>query len=510
MICQSFSFRKENMESLSIESALEYNNKKFYLDFWVLVCRFLNEIDIVRLACVCKTTQRVLRKNKEIIERLCYPFKPRFKLTTEQYMCIASLMEKKPTPGKHVNNMVIGEVGSGKTFTAVAYVMRKYKDELAKGRVKVLIYVPPSSVAEWALFFEQKTDHEIISNYKSCRRFFKREWYEYLRSHSIFLTSYQCGGAIATRLLSDTNAKLVVVVDEAHHLRDKVQHIFRPGEPRFAEIIGFTATPKNEHLKDWEVTNLASCVMRSNIPNIEYIRHTYTGYTNVQKLLVSNRLKVKGNIKWAAAKDISRAFMYETLSDSNLSFFLGKKRLIYESSSASAVFVEESVIIERMMKIPKLVALVSLVKQVKAKGEKMLIFDINQNEILFLTLLLMRSGIGVSLYSSVYEPPRRANIIQSFRTNSNTVLLGSMGMLSESHNITEANHGLFVAYPNEYEKLHQAIGRFHRFPQTKTVYVHLLAATVLDEFISLKAVANEIGETRKSDIQDMLKEFDII
>jgi len=417
-------------------------------------------------------------------------------------------MEKKQTLGKLVNNMVIGEVGSGKTFTAIAYVMRKYRDELAKGRIKVLIYVPPSSVAEWALFFEEKTDHEIISNYKSCRKFYKREWHSHLRSHNIFLTSYQCGGAMAARLLSDTNARLVIIIDEAHHIRD-VSVTFRPSEPRFAEVIGFTATPKNEHLKNWEVTNLASSVMRNNIPNIEYVRHSYTGYTNIQKLLVSTRLKTRGNIKWAAAKDISRAFMYETLFDSNLSFFLGKKKLIYESCSANATFIEESIMVERMMKIPKLIALVALVKQIEAKGEKMLIFDINQHELLFLTLLLMRNKIGVSLYSSVYEPPRRANIIQSFRTNSNTVLLGSIGMLSESHNITEANHGLFVAYPNEYEKLHQAIGRFHRFPQKKTVYIHLLAASVLDEFISLKAVANEIGETMKSDIQDMLQEFNV-
>jgi superfamily II DNA or RNA helicase len=250
--------------------------------------------------------------------------------------------------------------------------------------------------------------------------------------------------------------------------------------------------------------------MRFNLPAIEYVRHPLTGYTKEQKFLVANRLNVRGNIKWSAARDISKIFMYSSLSDNSTTFLHGKKRITYHSVSHNAVFIEEDVFLKRMMQVPKLVALVALVKQIAAKGEKILIFDTAQHELLLLTLLFSRNGIKVALFSSIYDPPRRANIIQDFKKKDVTVLLGSIGMLSEGHNVTEGNHILFVSYPSKYEKFYQALGRLHRYPQKKTVYVHILAASLFDELISLTCVADAIDDIKKHNISDLLKEFEII
>jgi len=56
-------------------------------------------------------------------------------------------------------------------------------------------------------------------------------------------------------------------------------------------------------------------------------------------------------------------------------------------------------------------------------------------------------------------------------------------MLGEGHNVTEANHVIFLTTMLDKNKYHQAIGRCWRYPQNKKVYVYNLFNSELDEKI---------------------------
>ena len=56
-------------------------------------------------------------------------------------------------------------------------------------------------------------------------------------------------------------------------------------------------------------------------------------------------------------------------------------------------------------------------------------------------------------------------------------------MLGEGHNVTEANHVIFLTVMMHQNKYYQAIGRCWRYPQKKNVYVYNLFNSELDEKI---------------------------
>ena len=56
-------------------------------------------------------------------------------------------------------------------------------------------------------------------------------------------------------------------------------------------------------------------------------------------------------------------------------------------------------------------------------------------------------------------------------------------MLGEGHNVTEANHVIFLSNLIDKNKYYQAIGRCWRYPQKLKVYVYYLFNSKLDKGI---------------------------
>ena len=88
------------------------------------------------------------------------------------------------------------------------------------------------------------------------------------------------------------------------------------------------------------------------------------------------------------------------------------------------------------------------------------------------------------MFSTHFDVKSRQNQLEKFKSNKNSnVLLSSITMLGEGHNVTEANHVIFLSSILDANKYYQAIGRCHRYPQKKTVYVHHLFNSEFDETV---------------------------
>jgi len=115
-------------------------------------------------------------------------------------------------------------------------------------------------------------------------------------------------------------------------------------------------------------------------------------------------------------------------------------------------------------------------------NEKGIIFDINITYLPFLYKYLTDRGIVCYMFTTHYDVASRQKQLEKFKTDPEAqVLLSSVSMLGEGHNITEANHLIFLSPFSENNKYYQAIGRCHRYPQNKIVYVHYLFNSEFDK-----------------------------
>ena len=96
----------------------------------------------------------------------------------------------------------------------------------------------------------------------------------------------------------------------------------------------------------------------------------------------------------------------------------------------------------------------------------------------------MDRGVVCYMFSTHYDVAGRQRQLEKFKNDDEAVvLLSSIAMLGEGHNVTEANHVIFLSTFLENNKYYQAIGRCHRYPQNKPVYVHYLFNSSLDQKI---------------------------
>ena len=126
----------------------------------------------------------------------------------------------------------------------------------------------------------------------------------------------------------------------------------------------------------------------------------------------------------------------------------------------------------------------SILKHLKERKEKAIIFDVNVNYLPFLHKYLTDNGINSYVFTTHYDVSGRQKQLEKFKNSEDAnVLLSSVVMLGEGHNVTEANHVIFLTTMLDQNKYYQAIGRCWRYPQNKNVYVYNLFNSELDEKI---------------------------
>ncbi len=461
-----------------------------YQDALSLIADWLNPWDLISMSRVSKQWYRLMRtvKYRKVIS---YPFKPKYKLTAEQFDCLKVMVTTK------FNHPILvhGGVGSGKTWVAAAYFMHKFRQKIDLKEIAILVIVPPTLVHQWSEFFRIYTDLPVLSNYQSSC-FYVKDWQKYVPRFSIFITSLLTSRTVQNRLIHD-DRKHVIIHDESHNTASADLH-----SPNVIDIVGFTASMETFNKRSntnitWNIVELKCTTLASTLPPVEFVCYEASGYLLVQKQGVANQLPQKGAIGSRDLNEIWKMLTFGTTARTAFHIKRGQKVLrhlkVLEDYYLQITSIENiespeiinAKLISQMLLIPKLRQIAAVAEVVHNRGEKLIIFDTAQDLLLPLYLFLVHFGFNVCPFTTDYEPPARARMLEEFNT-SGDILIGSIPMLSEGHNISCANNIIFLRYPDKPDEWMQALGRCHRYPQSKTVYIHMVVSCKLESDLAMR------------------------
>lgn len=483
------------------------NLANLYQDALSCIAKYLEPWDLVNMSMVSKEWYRLIRK-EQYRQKISYPFLPQYKLTSDQFKTLREMLEIEYT-----KMLVIGKVGSGKTWLAVAYAMYRFMKQYDD--VCIIFVCPPTCVAQWSDFFKKYTNLPVISNYpSSC--FNHKDWEQDAHLYRIFITSNLTLYRIV-RVMRKHEKEFAIIQDEAHNdLHYEDDHNI--------PVIAFTAseetfTKRASCITDWKKYQLNNVRINRDIPPMKFVMYEGCGLYSRESYSFLNDIMKTNEF----SPDFLRQFkgftcgIYElrgcvlttkygkkkicTIDNQRLAWQITgmreryKKYLKHHKIEFDETKLTEAKVLEwyteramkLMKKIPKFDQILALAKTCKDKGEKLIIFDINQELIPFTYHYLKEHGIDTYPFCTSFNPAQRSKLLDKFKEKGD-VLIGSIAMLSESHNITESNHITFLRYPDCKEMFMQAFGRCHRYPQDKTVYIHLINSCSLEMEIAMNSM----------------------
>lgn len=474
-----------------------------YPDAWSHVCQFLEPWDIVNLSATCRSAYRAMRRSSVVMEKVSWPFKKGYKLTSEQFKTLREMLESECA-----NKIIDGKVGSGKTWVAVAYAAYKQRRLSKTSDVMIIFAVPPTNISQWDHFIKKYTRLEAVSNHHDSAFYVKDR--DKLDQSNIFLTSLLKAGKLVNPLLMKP---FILVHDECHN---ETSVAYRS---ECVDYVGFTASAKDvvkqkSVHRTFEIFNMTSEILDAGIPPIQYQTYEYTGLPlGFRSSSFCTMLQYKfTRLSAHHISSFQEAATYGALQLYPFKCKVGKKKVVYvpplyhNEGEVGVKFLDEEAICSEMLKLPKIRSLLALCTLVKELGEKIIIFDIDSDYLSHLFVLLNRYDISTFAFTGLYSSSERPKQIEKFKAGG-TALLGSIKMLSEGHNITEANHIVFMRYPRDFQNMNQAIGRAHRYPQKKTVTVHWLFSCELEAIIGLQVAHNCVKRIKAEEIQELLDEL---
>lgn len=384
-----------------------------------------------------------------------------------------------------------------------------------RNQVKIVIIVPPSLVAQWSDFIQKHTNLRVLSNYKSSC-FYKGYWRQIWFDYSIFISSNILAKEIVHQFQhpeSPNYVKHVIIHDEAHNGISNAGYYAE-------EVIGFTASIKSfkdratftrynntDPSNSIEIYELKAAQLTKNLLPINYVEYDYCGYNEEQANIINTSLRARhiNSFYISEIRNMAKILTYGTcpeysfeIVESVANGFKGGHGKLYSyrcqdpmiANSANCYNeVDVKVMLAMVKNVPKLKRIGEICLEVKARNEKIVLFDTNIDYLVIVWVYLSKLGLSSMLFSSTHSAADRPKLIEKFKT-SGDVLLGSIKMLSEGHNITEANNILFLRYPNSKDEFEQALGRCHRYPQPKTVNVHMLFSCKLEENIARNDISS--------------------
>ncbi len=498
-------------------------NKMTYLhvypDVFQKIGEFLESDDLFSMALTCKAAYKAFHR-KDIQARISWPLLKPKRLTMDQREVIRQ-MEASRVPVK----LVTSSVGSGKSICSVAYTLRKNFD-------KIFIIVPPNLITMWVNtcieFFGISPFVMHNSNPKYNR------WVEHrlVDSHPerIFIMSYKIF-SMNTFAWTGELTNVAYIVDEAHHSVDL-------SGKRCDDFIALSATAFKKDSLSYGVKNiidqygvgieditfkLDKTVISSKLPEVLHLTpHTWKISDNLveyimkrKRVLVPSRknpeiFKSENDLRdlsWIPEvlthtfiQDYEMNYIGETLMIDGKTFNIARNRKIWDvrfreyelthprlnwkdfnRSEAKHFEPEVNRMLEGVIKYKQCWAICQHLKNI---GEKGIVFDLNITYLPFLYKYLTERGINCYMFSTHYDVGSRQKQLEKFKADKTAqVLLSSIAMLGEGHNVTEANHVIFLSTFSDQNKYYQAIGRCHRYPQDKTVYVHHLFNSDFDRAI---------------------------
>ena len=490
----------------------------FYADIWFSIAQYLDSDDLFSMSATCKSAYRAF--NRSLIQnKISWPLLKPKRLTSDQRDVIRK-MEKLTIPVK----LVCGSVGSGKTILSISYALRKLS-RINNSNDKIIIVVPPNLIKMWK---DTCIKYFGISPFVLHNSNSKYNWkFEKDRTEApeekIIIFSYKIFSI--NNLIWMQDRKDILIIDESHHylyLNNKT----------FQEIIALSATvfkrgdlsygitrlfEKNGNINDI-IFNLDKKIIASKLlPVIDIKPYNFKLKPDVIKYILNRKRNVgEGKNDLRDMKWIPEILTHPFIIDSKHLYpfgniTVGKKKLkigieyqnyldykkLFEQENPYPwdkktrknfdIFIEDmnkenvDKMIDKCIKYKQCLA---ILKHLKERKEKTIIFDINVTYIPFLHKYLIDNGINSYLFTTHYDMSGRQKQLEKFKNDENAnVLLSSIAMLGEGHNVTEANHIIFLSNCLDKNKYYQGIGRCHRFPQKKNVYVYYLFNSQLDKDI---------------------------
>ena len=493
----------------------------FYRDIWVCIANFLDSDDLFNMSLTCKSAYRAFKTNS-LQEKISWPLVQPKRLTADQRE-IVQKMEKLNSRLK----LISGPVGSGKTLTSLAYALRKR--EIFEN--KILIVVPPNLIKMWK---------------ESCVNFFGITPYVFHGSNPKYRYGVEKDKTeppeekillFSSKIYAFnnfpwmTNRYDILLIDEAHHYVDL-------WGKTFSELIALSATAFKDDtvaygirkLYKGDIKNvmfdLNKRIIAEKLPEIIPVApYNFKLQPSVIHYILDKKLRKhngKNNLK-------DMKWIPEVLTHPFVALFYDKKKFpkgfllpdeiivnkkklniigpytqeyyIHEKEFLSnnpfpwdkatkkrfSDFMQEKtkdnidLCINSCVKYRQCLA---ILKSLRDRGEKAIIFDLNVTYIPFLHKYLVDNGMNSYLFTTHYSVSSRQLQLEKFKKDDKAnVLISSVAMLGEGHNVTEANHVIFLSNYLDKNKYYQAIGRCHRFPQKKPVYTYHLFNSKLDKDI---------------------------
>lgn len=523
---------------MQVEDNNDVKYVQLYMDIVVLLAKYLDPWDLLIFSQVSRITYRAMRREpfKSLIS---FPFIKNYKITKEQADCLRNMTA--PLASIEKFKLVSGEVGSGKTWVALSYATLKYRKELLLDKIqspvetsfqcsplKILIIVPPALIDQWSKFIQSHTNLKVMSNYQSSC-FFDRTWPKIYKHYPIFITSNILSSEIQDHIIRD-KFRHIIIHDEAHNgvgaLLDRSE-----------EVIGFTASIKTfkkkvdilgkpevlqHHVRysklgqaDFKTFELKATELTKNLLPIDFVEYPFTGVnlqqaTSVATEMFNNR---GDSICITLLKKVLKILTYDNCTNYTLRFtdkFNGGhgKRIYYRGElNSDNYIIELNMLYPIMNDIPKIRELANICLAVRDRKEKIILYDTKYNFLVLIWAYLSNLGLNCTLFTPLYSAAERPKKLEKFKQKGD-VLLGSIKMLSEGHNIIEANNIAFVRYPSNKEEFEQALGRCHRFPQKLQVHVHMLYSCELEKYLAKQAMTSDgISSLPKEGNQNLMESF---
>jgi superfamily II DNA or RNA helicase len=494
-----------------------------YPDVFQLIGAFLDSDDLFSMALTCKAAYKAF--HRPILQaKISWPLVKPKRLTYDQREVIRE-MEASHIPVK----LVTSSTGSGKSLVSIAYALRKNYE-------KIFIIVPPNLITMWTNtcidFFGIKpfVMHNSNSKYNRFKEYTRTD----IPNDRIFIISYKIFYSNDFPWMKFV--KKCFIVDEAHH------GIGLHGQ-KCEDLIALSATAfKNDGMTygirqlvnsynvdiDDITFRLDQTVIAKKLPDVIHLEaHQWKISPDLVEHILKQKtkpIKRKGedvakendmrDFKWIPEL-LSHTFLqekdlyfgenitvngknfqvhanterwreewrkYQTIH--NVEYVGGRWRQARRAFEKEQRDMYEAKVEEMISSQKKYRQCLGICQYLKQKKEKGIIFDINITYLPFLYKYLSDRGIVCYMFSTHYDVAARQRQLEKFKSDpSAQVLLSSIAMLGEGHNVTEANHVIFLSTFLENNKQYQAIGRCHRYPQNKHVFVHHLFNSALDRKI---------------------------
>jgi len=475
---------------------------ELYTDFWELIGRYLSSDDVYSFALTCKGAWKAC-KRPTLMKRMSFPMLVPYRLTYEQRQTIQQ-METNP---KQRFKLIHGDVGAGKTLVSISYAIRNYLHNDAK----IVMCGPPSLIKMWWTTLQKYFGVEPLVLHSTDPKYnSKTSWIDI--KEKFILVSYKLL-SWNPNLFSDRHDLLIF--DEAHH---------RANVPfgNFKEVVGLSATTNKKSGLAGGIRQILSS-FDLNIDNCTYVLnkkilseallpvqyHSYDLSISTELSMVcKNRIEYtrKGEQDFTSVNEICRYLSHPEIIDLANEFTggyvtVGRKKFHVDDGNIAkrdAVInkwrTENSDYVGNItdainklatfdiMKFgknyPKYVQVYHIVKWANSRGEKVVLFDNSVTYLPFLHKFLSEYGINSYIFTTHYDVTGRQRQLEKFKEDTKPgVLLSSIQMLGEGQNAPEGNHVIFFSHSLDHTKYYQGVGRCWRYPQKKTVHVHLIFAS---------------------------------